>query len=72
MNWIRTLSGRIESESEPPNLATEKYGGCGGARARSPQSPVRMRRGGTAKARGIAGVSRAKPRCAPEVSAAAD
>ena len=39
---IRTLSTprRIESESEPPNLATEKNTGCGAIRARNPQSPV--------------------------------
>ena len=42
---------RIESESEPPNLATEKNAGCGIIRARSPQSPVRVRDGHTPKPR---------------------
>ncbi len=35
--------GRIESESEPPNMATEKNAGHGVFRAPNPQSPVRMR-----------------------------
>jgi len=34
--------GRIGSETEPLNLATEKNTGCGVFQARNPQSPVRI------------------------------
>jgi hypothetical protein len=40
---------RIESETEPPNLATETNAGCGDFQARNPPSPVRIREGLTAK-----------------------
>ena len=42
---IRTLSTpwRMESESEPPNLATEKNAGYCAFEAPNPQSPVRIR-----------------------------
>jgi hypothetical protein len=43
------LSRRIEGETEPPNLATETNAGRGIFPARNPQSPVRIRRGPTAK-----------------------
>ena len=46
---IRALSGRIGSETEPPNLATETNTGRGAFRARNPQSPVRIRVSSTAK-----------------------
>ena len=48
---IRTLSTpwRMESESEPPNLATEKNAGYCAFEAPNPQSPVRMRESPTAK-----------------------
>ncbi len=39
----RPSLGRIESETEPPNLATETNAGCGVFQARNPQSPVRIR-----------------------------
>jgi hypothetical protein len=42
---------RIWSESEPPNLPTEKNTGCCVIRARNPQSPVRVREGHTPKLR---------------------
>ncbi len=41
--------GRIESESEPPNLPTEKNAGCFALEAPNPQSPVRIRLSPTAK-----------------------
>jgi hypothetical protein len=40
----RAFLRRIESESEPPNLATEKSAGCGFVWARNPPSPVRLRK----------------------------
>ena len=40
---------QIGSETEPPNLATEKNTGCGVFQARNPQSPVRIRERLTAK-----------------------
>ncbi len=48
---IRTLSTprRIWSESEPPNLPTEKNAGCCAFEAPNPPSPVRMRESPTAK-----------------------
>ncbi len=66
---IRTLSTpwRMESESEPPNLATEKNTGNGVFDARNPQSPVRMREAPRPKPRGIAGFSR-PPRALTEKS----
>ncbi len=45
----RPLLGRIESESEPPNLATEKNAGRGVFWAWNRQSPVRMRPSRTRK-----------------------
>jgi hypothetical protein len=45
---IRALSRRIESESEPPNLATETNTDRGVFEARTPQSPVRIREGSSA------------------------
>ena len=48
--------GRIESESEPPNLATEKYAACGVLLASNSQSPVRIHEGSTAKTRRNRGV----------------
>ncbi len=45
MSWIRTLSTRIGGETEPPNLPTETNTCRGVFRARTPQSPVRMRPG---------------------------
>jgi hypothetical protein len=46
---VHSSLGRIESEFEPPNLATEKNTGNGVFDARNPQSPVRIREGLTAK-----------------------
>ncbi len=48
---IRTLSTlwRIWSESEPPNLPTEKNAGCCAFDAPIPPSPVRVRESPTAK-----------------------
>ncbi len=54
---IRTLSTprRIWSESEPPNLPTEKNAGCCAFEAPNPPSPVRMRESPTAKTPRIRG-----------------
>ena len=41
--------GQTKSESEPPNLATERSAGHCVIRAPNPRSPVRMRLGSTAK-----------------------
>ena len=49
------LMGRIESESEPPNLPTEKNAGCSFFQARNPQSPLRIREGRAAKTPRIRG-----------------
>ena len=46
---FRRWPGRIESESEPPNLAIEKYAACGVLLASNSQSPVRIREGSTPK-----------------------
>jgi hypothetical protein len=45
----RPLLGRIEGESEPPNLATEKSAGYCAFDAPIPPSPVRVRESPTAK-----------------------
>ncbi len=56
---IRTLSTlwRIWSESEPPNLATEKNAGDSARYVPNPRSPVRLREADRPKPRGIAGFS---------------
>ncbi len=41
--------GRIKSETEPPNLPTEKNAGCCAFDAPIPPSPVRVRESPTAK-----------------------
>ncbi len=67
-----TVSRRIGGETEPLNLATETNTGRGVYPTRDPQSPVRRRKGSTAKPRGIPEISQAVPEFAGEVSAAAD
>jgi hypothetical protein len=53
------INGRIESESEPPNLATEIDAGCGFILAPNPPSPVRIgKKAKQPKPRGIAGIPR--------------
>ena len=64
--------GRIESESEPPNLATEKNARNSVHGAPNPRSPVRLHEADRPKPRGIAGFSRANPGSTREVSASAD
>jgi len=41
--WARPSLRRIESESEPPNVPTEKNADCCAFEAANPPSPVRMR-----------------------------
>ena len=62
------LVGRISSESEPPNLATEKNAGCCALEAANLPSPVRMRDSPTAKTpRNRANFSDCSRVCAPSL-----
>jgi hypothetical protein len=64
--------GRIERESEPPNLPTEKNAGAAPSTPRTLGLRFRLREADRPKPRGIAGFSRATPGCMLEVSASAD
>ena len=63
---------RIEGESEPSNIATEKTGASAFILASNPSSPVRFRKPIFPKPRGIAGFSRSNLACVWEVSASRD
>jgi hypothetical protein len=62
----------MESESEPPNLATEKNADCGAFEAPNPQSPVRISQDPHPKPRAITGFWGTDSRCDLGVSETAD